>query len=612
MAYDAEVRVNTEVNLDEFKKLNNEVDRLEKKFETLKQRGDINEELGVKATSKQMRRLDIDTENTYNALTKAKVALAQFKAQHGLENVSYQDYVKSLKDVGESAEKAERHVSKFGKRVWGLAKRIFVFSLIAKAFRAMLNGMKEGLQNFAQFSSEYNGVMSEFKSQTEQLKNSMATAFAPIIMQIIPWLTKLVSWLNIAMDYISQFFAVLQGKNVYAKAKKQAVDYAKALGGVNKEANKLANFDDINILDLDEGSGGSGALTGADAFEWAEVDTSKMEWVEWLKDNLDTILTIAKAIGIAILGWMIASKFFGVLSPITIGIALLCAGIYLVVKALQDWIDKGYLTDKSLMMLLAGIMLIGGAIALFTGSWIPLLIAALVGLAVLIATRGEEIKAWLDELKGKVFEVLNNVQTWVREKLGVLGQPIIALIDLIKAKINLFTGFLKGGITQWQGLLKGFVQIIKGIINGDWAQVWEGAKTIFKGFVNGVIGMLEAMINRIVDGINSIGIDIPEWVPEIGGMGFHPHIPHASLPRLATGGIVNRPTTALIGENGREAVMPLENNTEWMNTLADRINNNNQPIVIKFEGSLSQLAQVLKPALDKENSRVGTSLIVAR
>ena len=133
---------------------------------------------------------------------------------------------------------------------------------------------------------------------------------------------------------------------------------------------------------------------------------------------------------------------------------------------------------------------------------------------------------------------------------------------------------------------------------------------VFKGFVNGVITMLETMINRIVDGINSIGIDIPEWVPEIGGRGFHPHIPHASLPRLATGGIVDRPTTALIGEAGREAVIPLENNTEWMDMLADKIQN--QTIVIKFEGSLSQLANILKPALDKESQRIGTSLVVTR
>ena len=47
---------------------------------------------------------------------------------------------------------------------------------------------------------------------------------------------------------------------------------------------------------------------------------------------------------------------------------------------------------------------------------------------------------------------------------------------------------------------------------------------------------------------------------------------HISIPQLATGGIATSPTTALIGEAGREAVLPLENNTSWMDTLADRIN----------------------------------------
>ena len=43
------------------------------------------------------------------------------------------------------------------------------------------------------------------------------------------------------------------------------------------------------------------------------------------------------------------------------------------------------------------------------------------------------------------------------------------------------------------------------------------------------------------------------------------------MPKLARGGIVDAPTVALIGEAGREAVMPLENNTGWMDILADRI-----------------------------------------
>ena len=41
---------------------------------------------------------------------------------------------------------------------------------------------------------------------------------------------------------------------------------------------------------------------------------------------------------------------------------------------------------------------------------------------------------------------------------------------------------------------------------------------------------------------------------------------------MAIGGIVTRPTRALIGENGAEAIIPLERNTGWLDILADKIN----------------------------------------
>lgn len=157
MAYDAEVRVNTKINLSDFKKMNKEVERLEKKFEDLKRKGDINEELGIKATSRTMRRLDIDTENTYNALQKARRELEAMSEQ-------------GIEEVATGGKKASDVLKNFSKRILGLSKCVFVFSLIAKGFRAMVSAIQDGLKNFAQFSDEYNSAMSAFKSQTEQLK----------------------------------------------------------------------------------------------------------------------------------------------------------------------------------------------------------------------------------------------------------------------------------------------------------------------------------------------------------------------------------------------------------------------------------------------------------
>lgn len=83
---------------------------------------------------------------------------------------------------------------------------------------------------------------------------------------------------------------------------------------------------------------------------------------------------------------------------------------------------------------------------------------------------------------------------------------------------------------------------------------------------------------------------------------------NADIPKLAKGGIVHQPTQAIIGEAGREAVLPLENNTDWMDDLASRINSGGN-VNIKFTGSLAQLGRVLKPVIENETNRVGTRLI---
>ena len=89
----------------------------------------------------------------------------------------------------------------------------------------------------------------------------------------------------------------------------------------------------------------------------------------------------------------------------------------------------------------------------------------------------------------------------------------------------------------------------------------------------------------------------------------------SSLPKLEKGGIANNPGRGVdvtFAENGAEMILPLENNTEWMDTLADKIasrTGGDRPLNIKATGSLSQLIRLLKLELDKEDDRRGGSMI---
>lgn len=92
------------------------------------------------------------------------------------------------------------------------------------------------------------------------------------------------------------------------------------------------------------------------------------------------------------------------------------------------------------------------------------------------------------------------------------------------------------------------------------------------------------------------------------------------IPRLAKGGIVNQPTQAIIGEAGKEAVVPLENNTEWMDAWADKVANKlaslladilgKQTFAFNFDSTLSEFIRLLQPKLEEETSRRGAKLII--
>ena len=137
---------------------------------------------------------------------------------------------------------------------------------------------------------------------------------------------------------------------------------------------------------------------------------------------------------------------------------------------------------------------------------------------------------------------------------------------------------------------KGIIKFLTGIFSGDWKKAWEGIKDIFnaiweqmktivKGVINAIIGIINGFlricvspINGFIAQLNRIGnsklakrLKLDFTIGEVSA----PQIPY-----LAKGGIVDRATPAIIGENGKEAVLPLENNTEWIDTLAEKLSAN--------------------------------------
>lgn len=163
---------------------------------------------------------------------------------------------------------------------------------------------------------------------------------------------------------------------------------------------------------------------------------------------------------------------------------------------------------------------------------------------------------------------------WLTEKLKPtfenIGKTIAGIMDTLGRAI----GSVVGGIID---TFSGIIDFLTGVFTGDWKKAWEGIKGIFSGICDALGGLFKAPINFIIDCINTFirglnNIKIPDWVPAIGGAGFHIN----EIPKLAHGGVIDSATIAMIGESGREAVLPLERNTGWMDKLAEKLSAGNQ------------------------------------
>lgn len=168
-------------------------------------------------------------------------------------------------------------------------------------------------------------------------------------------------------------------------------------------------------------------------------------------------------------------------------------------------------------------------------------------------------------------------------------------------------------IENVKGIFSGIIDFVVGIFTGNWKKAWEGVKDIFRNVFEGLGNVIKIplnividVVNKGIDGINSIGFDLPEW---LGGKHFGLNVP--KIPRLATGGIISQPTLALVGESGKEAVMPLERNTGWIQNLAGNISSqlNGGQMNQRSEKILLELLQAVKSLNLNIDGKRATSLL---
>lgn len=176
-----------------------------------------------------------------------------------------------------------------------------------------------------------------------------------------------------------------------------------------------------------------------------------------------------------------------------------------------------------------------------------------------------------------VSKTVNNIKDWIKGAVDTIKGWFSDLWSKIKEIFSPVANFFK---SIWNNAFNAVKTVFSPIVN-FFAGIWDKIKDKFsslgtsigdaiggavKAGINGVISLIENSINSAISLING-AIKLINLLPGVS-VGY---VQKLHMPRLAKGGIVDSATIAMVGEQGKEAVVPLENNTEWMDKLADRL-----------------------------------------
>lgn len=202
----------------------------------------------------------------------------------------------------------------------------------------------------------------------------------------------------------------------------------------------------------------------------------------------------------------------------------------------------------------------------------------------------EHLKQLWDDLLLLFGSVQNTILTFWNSVLSPLINWLIAsfgpvfsdVFNAVAGLVQTAVGLMADAIDIILVVLRGLLDFLSAVFRGDWGAawnaiadtalaVWDRIKSGIKSAVNGIIGFINGMIqavvnglNRVIDAINTLSFDVPDWVPGIGGssLGFDfSHITAPQIPYLAQGAVIppNREFMAVLGDqsHGTNVEAPL-------------------------------------------------------
>lgn len=566
----------------------------------------------VRLLQAEFNRTANSVDNIGNQLRAAETDLDGAKKKAGEISDRIQEAEANADGFGDAVAGANDRMKKLLDRVEKLAKRVFIFSMITAALRGVRTWLVEIVKN----DQEASAAMA-------QLKGALLTLAQPLVQVLVPAFTLLVRVIAAVVTQIARLVAAISGKSLSsaaasAKALNAQTKALKGTGKAAKDAGKsLASFDEINQLSSSSSSGGGGGAS-ADAIA---PDFSFMDEVDArLRKIADAVILI----GGGLAAWKLSSLLPGTLGTVAeklAGIALTVGGLILLWDGLSDaWnngVDWGNLIE-----------ILGGAATAALGLYLTFgKLGAGIGLivagAAMVVTAFRDIDQNGLNLKNTLLMIAGIVSTglgfWFLT--GNVFPLVVAGIAAILFAITTLAGNGEQLIGNLKQTFSGLVTFLDGLINLDIDKMLSGLKGMVSGALNTVLTIVGSVINLIIRGlnwliekINSISFDMPDWVPGVGGKSWGPNIPLVKewqIPQLAQGAVIppNREFLAVLGDqrSGTNIETPLATMVQaFKQALAESGYSGSSEAVLVLDRDV--LGRVVYQLNKAEGNRIGVSL----
>ena len=232
-------------------------------------------------------------------------------------------------------------------------------------------------------------------------------------------------------------------------------------------------------------------------------------------------------------------------------------------------------------------------------------VAALIAGIVLLVKNWDTVKETVVAVWEKVKAVISNVVDAVVNFFKKMWDSITGIFNKVGDFFsNAFTKARDGIKNAFSSVTSFFSNIwssIKNIFSNVGSTVASAITNTVKKAINSVLSSAVKIINGFISAIN-LAIGVINLIPNVNIS----KLSKLEVPQLAKGGIVDSATLAVIGEQGKEAVLPLENNLEWLDKLANMLNDKmggNTPIVLQIDGTT--FAETTLAALNRNTRQTG-------